>query len=177
MQGKTLTQDQIEAIIRLFPDHTKKEIAQAIGISLSSVDRVQMRYHLRKSLSHLHKMGQRAGKASSIARGGQFIGNHTPEAKAKRVETYRETYRREDMRVRWGLEQKTKIRLKHGCKRYRDQVCYLRHLGYIVDEARKEAYYTSSTHRATRLERLGRGVEKGPMRSFFNFKEYDGRLD
>lgn len=177
MQGKALTQDQIEAIIRLFPDHTKKEIAQALGLSPSSVDRVQMRYHLRKSLDHLRQMGQKAGKASSLARGGQFIGNHTPEAKAKRVATYRETYRREDMRVRWGLEQKTKIHLKHGSKRYRDQVWYLKSLGYIVDEASKIAYYTPGTRRATRLERLERGKGKGVMLSYFNFKEYDGRLD
>ena len=81
------------------------------------------------------------------------------------------------MRVRWGLPQQTKIRLKHGTKHYHDQVSYLRKMGYILDEGSKVAYYTETTHRATRLESAPRGRKVGAMLSHFDFKPYDGTMD
>ncbi len=172
-QGKRLTREQIRAVIRLFPNHTKKEIRNLTGVGLSSIDRIQMQYRLRKSAEHLHNMGVRAGKASNIARGGDSSSCYTPEAIAKRVASYKERYQMEDMRARWGLPQLTKMRLKSGPKHYHDQTSYLRHLGYIVDKEKKIAYYTADTHRATRLEKLKRGEKKGEFHCFYDFKPYD----
>ncbi len=173
-KGRLLTDEQVRQVRILFPNHTKHEIRSITGVGLSSIDRIQAKYHLRKSAEHLHNMGVRAGKASNIARGGDSSACYTPEAIAKRVKTYKETYRMEDMRTRWGLEQRTKIRLPHGTKHYRDQISYLKGLGYIVDETKKVAYYTPGTHRARRLESLQRGGTKGPMRCYFDFRPYDG---
>lgn len=177
-KGRRLTDEQVREVRRLFPDHTKTEIRDITGVGLSSIDRIQGRYHLRKSAAHLHNMGVKAGKASNIARGGDSSSCYTPEAIAKRVKTYKETYRLDEMRTRWGLEQRTKIRLPHGTKHYRDQISYLKGLGYIVDETKKIAYYTPGTHRARRLESCERGKRKGTMLSHFDFRPYDdGRLD
>ncbi len=173
-QGRALTDEQIDYIRHNFSDKTKYELAKEVGVSTSTVDRIQSRYHLRKSPEHLHNMGVRAGKASQEARGGKFIGNQTPEAIEKRIKSYKARYQIEDMRARWGLHQLTKMRLKHGCKQQQDQRSYLKMLGYIIDSVNYVAYYTETTHRATRLERLGRGGKKGPMRCYYDFKPYDG---
>lgn len=173
MTGVPLTAEQINQVIRLFPDHTKKEIHEATGVCLSSIDRIQTRYHLRKSPEHLHNMGVKAGKASNLARGGDSSSCYTKEAIAKRVATYKARYQTEDMRTRWGLPQQTKIRLKHGTKHYHDQTYYLRHLGYVVDEVQKVAYFTPDTHRATRLEKMKRGERKGEFHCYYDFKPYE----
>lgn len=172
MQGKRLTEEQINAVIRLFPNHTKNEIHELTGVGFSSIDRIQAGYGLRKSPEHLHNMGVRAGKASNIARGGDSSACYTPEAIAKRVATYKKTYQIEDMRVRWGFEQRTKIRLKHGLKQAQDQAWYLRSLGYIIDGKNFIAYWTAETHRAARLESLGRGNARGPIHCYYDFKPY-----
>ena len=169
---KPLSDEKVALVRKLFPDHTNVEIHEITGVSLNSISRIQARYHLRKSRQHLHNMGVRAGKASNIARGGDSSSCHTPSAIAKRSQSYKETYRLEEMRRRWGLEQRTKIRLPHGTKHYRDQISYLKGLGYIIDEAKKIAYYTPGTHRARRLESAERGKPKGYMLSHFDFRPY-----
>lgn len=170
MRGKKLTEEQINAVVKLFPNHTKRELHDMTGVGFSSIDRIQRENGLRKSREHLHRMGVKAGKASNVARGGDSSACYTPEAIAKRVKTFKETRRIEDTRVRWGLPQLTRIRLRHGCKYQQDQRSYLKSLGYILDDKNYIAYYTPDTHRATRLEKLGRGVNKGAMRCFYDFK-------
>ena len=172
MFTRKITDEQIEYVRRNFANHTKTELAEGAGVSPTTVDRIQLKYHLRKSPEHLHNMGVRAGKASNIARGGDSSACYTKEAIAKRVATYKERYKTEDARVRWGLPQQTKMRLKHGTKRYFDQCSYLKHLGYIVDRDEKVAYYTPETHRATRLEKMRRGEVKGEYRCYYDFRPY-----
>jgi hypothetical protein len=171
MRGKRLTDEQIMAVVRLFPNHTKRELHDMTGVGYSSIDRIQKDNGLRKSREHLHNMGVKAGKASNIARGGKSTACYTPQAIAKRVETYKKRYREEDMRVRWGLPQLTKIRVKRGNKGAIDQASYLRSLGYVTDSKNFVAYYTEKTHRARLLEKLGRGGRSKSARCFFDFKE------
>lgn len=173
MTRKRITIEQVREVVRLFPNHTKKEIREKTGVGLSSIDRIQARYKLRKSPEHLSAIGQRAGKASSMARGGTFIGSKSPEAIAKRSATYKKLVQTEKARAAVGLPRKTKIRLPHGPKAYHDQIWYLRKNGYIIDEVQKIAYYTPGTHRARNLERCERGKRKGCMYSYFDFKPYN----
>ena len=172
MRGKRLTEEQIKEVIRLFPDHTKRDLREMTGVGYSTIDRIQRRYGLRKSLKHLHNMGVRAGKASHIARGGDSSACHTPEAIAKRVATRKKTYQMEEMRRRWGFPQLTKIRLKHDPKGLHDQASYLRSIGYIVDDTNRVAYYKPDTRRASRLEKLKRGEISGAFHCYFDFKPY-----
>lgn len=170
MRGKKLTEEQINAVVKLFPNHTKRELHDMTGVGYSSIDRIQTAYHLHKSQKHLHDMGVRAGKASHLARGGDSSSCYTPEAIAKKVATWKKTYQLENMRVRWGLPQLTRMRLKHAPVELRDQAAYLRSLGYVVDGKNRVAYYKPDTHRATRLEKLKRGEVKGSYHCFFDFK-------
>lgn len=151
--GKPLTQEQIDQIRKLFPDHTKYEIKAITGFGLSTIDRIQARYHLRKSPEHIHNMGVKAGKASSVARGGDNSCCYTPEAIAKRVESYKKTFREEQVRRRWGIHQLTKIKVLRQPKQKVSQRSYLKSLGYILDELNNIAYWTESTTRAVKMER------------------------
>lgn len=163
-----LTQEQIDEVRRLFPDHTKPELKAITGVGLSSIDRIQARYHLRKSPEHIHNMGVKAGKASSKARGGDNSCCYTPEAIAKRVESYKRTFREEQVRRKWGLQQLTKIKVLKQPKAKCSQRYYLKHLGYILDEQNCVAYYTQETTRAVKMER---GWSKR-IRNYYKFKPY-----
>lgn len=151
--ARPLTKEQIAEVRRLFPNHTKTEIRERTGLGLSTIDRIQARFHLRKSPEHIHNMGVKAGRASSIARGGDNSSCHTPEAIAKRVESYKRTFREEQVRRRWGIHQLTKIKVLRQPKQKVSQRSYLKQLGYILDEQNCIAYWTESTTRAIKMER------------------------
>jgi len=167
MTGKRLTPEQIAEVRRLFPNHTKPEIRDLTGVGLTSIDRIQARYHLKKTPEHLHNMGVKAGKASSEARGGICFGVYTEEIISKRVATYKKTFREERARWIFGLPQKTRIRVRKQPHLKTNQRSYLRHLGYIIDEVNNIAYYTEDTRRATRMEA---GKCK---KCYFKFKQYE----
>ena len=67
-------------------------------------------------------------------------------------EKRRETIRKERMRIKWGLEQKTKMRLVSGGKDRIHQRYAMRKRGYIVPRGSNIAYYTDDTMRDIRAE-------------------------
>jgi len=152
MGHKHLTQEQIDEVRRLFPNHTKPEIKSILGIGLSSIDRIQAMYHLRKSPEHIHGMAVKAGKASAKARDYEPI-HFTPEILARRSASYRKRFREEQVRWRWGVHQLTKMKVSKQPKQKVSQRSYLKKLGYILDEKSCIAYYTGSTTRAVKMER------------------------
>ena len=151
--GTPLTQEQINQIRKLFPDHTKPEIKAITGFDLSTIDRIQAKYHLRKSPEHIHKMAVKAGSASAVARGNDNSACYTPEAIAKRVESYKKTFREDQVRRRWGVHQLTKIKVLQQPRAKCSQRSYLKKLGYILDEQNCIAYWTDETTRAVKMER------------------------
>lgn len=163
------TQEQIDMVIRLFPDYTRNELIALTGVGKSTIDRLQRKYHLTKSPEHIHNMGVRAGKASFKARGNNDQCN-TPQAITKRSATYKATLRRETLRVNYGMGQKTKIKLKWRSDKQTQQSWYLHTLGYIVDDKNRIAYYTDTTRRAVRLEKLARNEKHGVIQAHFDFK-------
>lgn len=171
--GTPLTQEQIDQIRQLFPDHTKPEIKAITGFGLSTIDRIQAKYHLRKSPEHIHNMAVKAGSASNIARGGDSSSCYTPEAIAKRVESYKKTFREEQVRRRWGIHQLTKIKVLQQPRAKCSQRYYLKHLGYILDETNNIAYWTEETTRAVRMEK---GWSKR-IHNYYKFKPYQDGLE
>jgi len=165
-----MTKEQIAFIRKNFSDMRNIDLAAAAGVSKSSVCRVQRMYHLRKSEAHNTLMGRKAGLASNESRGGVAL-NITPEVIAKRVETLKKTIRLERARVLFGLEQKTRLKVRKEPRPKRRQRCYLKQHGYIVDEQNNIAYWTESTVRAPIMEKGKRN------RQYYKFKpisEKDG---
>lgn len=171
--GKKVTKEQVQFVIKNYSDMTNIELCREIGLSRSTVDRIAGDYHLRKSDSHIHLMGVKAGKASSVARGGKAL-NITPEVIAKRAETYKKTKELEEIRYKWGLERKTKIRLKREPRAKRDQRRFLIQRGYVIDERNLIAYWTESTLRSKRLETRKKECR---FKTYYSFKPYEERLD
>lgn len=166
--GRPLTEEKVAEIRRLFPNHTKQELRELTGVCLSSIDRIQARYHLRKSPAHIHAVGVKAGKASARARNYEPI-HFTPEMLARRAESYRKTFREEQVRRKWGVHQLTKIRVLRQPKQKCSQRSYLKKLGYIIDEANCIAYYTPETTRAVKMERDW----SKKIHQYYKFKPYD----
>ena len=164
--GHPLTEEQLRFVIENFRNMTNNELAKAANCSRSSVCRIQRAYKLKKSSEHYHKMGVRAGKASSVSRGGRALGI-TPEVIEKRVASYKQTLREERARVAFGLTQKTRAKVKRQPRRKCSQRAYLKKLGYILDEPNCVAYYTDNTTRAVRMERNWDG-----KRNYYKFKPY-----
>lgn len=166
--GHPLTEEQIIFIRKNFANMRNQDIADALGISKSGVCRVQSLYGLRKSKEHNTRMAKKAGHASSVARGGVAIGI-TPEVIAKRVATYKRTLAVDRARRNWGLPQLTKAKVLKQPRQKRSQRCYLKSLGYIIDERNLIAYYTPETKRAVRMEM---GNKRG-VRYYYKFKPYE----
>lgn len=166
---RPLTQEQIDEVRRLFPNHTKPELRELTGLGLSTIDRIQARYHLRKSPEHIHAMGVKAGKASAVARGGDNSACYTQDAIAKRVEHYKKTFREEQVRRRWGIHQLTKIKVLQQPRAKCSQRSYLKKLGYILDETNCIAYWTEETTRAVKMERDW----SKKVHQYYKFKPYE----
>lgn len=169
--GHPLTEEQISYVRANFKNKTNNELASDIGVSRSTICRIQRRYRLTKSAEHIHNMGVRAGMASVASTGGRVSQANTPEAIAKRAATYKKTRDTEEIRYKWGLLQLTKIRLMKEPRAKKDQRHNLIRRGYIVDEKNLIAYYDSGTDRSWRLERRNASSH---FKSYYHFRPYDG---
>lgn len=67
-------------------------------------------------------------------------------------ESLKETFRKERLRVKWGFEQKTSLRVVQ-CSRAKIKLrCALRKRGYQVARMSNDVYYDCDTRRSARLE-------------------------
>jgi len=165
--GHPLTKEQIAYIREHYKHSVNHVLAKELGLSRSSICRIAMKYHLKKTPEHYSAMGRKAGMASSEARGGVCFGVYTPEVISKRAATFRKTFHEDQVRWKWGLPPKTKLRVKKQPKAKCSQRTYLTHLGYILDEENNIAYYTENTHRATRMEAYTK------KKCYYKFRPYE----
>ena len=170
--GIRLTDEQLNYVLDNFADMTNTELAKTIGVSRSCICNIQQRHQLKKSQEHYHLMGVKAGKASDKARGGKWPGM-CQEVIDKRAATYNATRKSEEIRYKWGLPQKTKIKLRKEPRQKHDQRIRLEKFGYIIDEINLIAYYTPETRRAKRLEAIPRGKKVGSIKPFYEFRPYE----
>ena len=163
--GHRVSEETVQYVIQHYADTQNKDLCSLLGISKSTIDRICGKYHLKKTREHYRQMAIKAGKASSKARGGKAL-NITPESLKKRGESYKDTVRREYIRVKYGMKQRTKIRLRKEPRASADQRIFLQKRGYIIDNIRKIAYWTDDTNRSWRMERRG---PNGRFKNYFTF--------
>ena len=149
--GHPLSEEQIAFVRKHFSDMRNQDLADAAGISKSSVSKIQKAFHLRKSPEQMNRMLAKAGRASVAVRDNRHI-ILTPEIIEKRVASYKKTFREELIRTKWGLEQLTKMKVRQEPRKKRRQRSYLKQLGYVLDEPNCTAYWTDNTTRAVRME-------------------------
>ena len=179
MSAKDLTQEQLEWFRENF-DHTKNQkLADRLGTSPRTVTRMARELGLWKTKEFVAAMqrnasehGARAtrlmggnagavnllkyGKATRYKAGENQKDRMSAEAIAdmhRRIGVARkETFRKERIRVNWGLEQQTNLRVVQ-CPREKIRLrLNLRRHGYMIARASNEAMITNETRRSMKIE-------------------------
>ena len=158
---RPLSSEQVSFIIQNFKNTENIVLAEKAGCSLSAINRIQGRYHLKKSKEHLRKMYSESGKRNHEKNGNIPI---SEDAIRRRVETWKKRYREEKARVAWGLEPISHIKVRKEPRAKQQQRNYLKRHGYIVDNFNNIAYWKEDTIRAVRMERKPK---------YFKFKPYE----
>lgn len=191
-----LTDKQLKWLDKHFKHTKNADVAQKLGVSLRSVNRLAERRGLKKSKQFMTKCQENAtAKAheSNLRNGtyppkgyripnsekGQFRKGERPidrlgakkeaERVVKAAESFRKTWRLEKARALYGLPRQTKLRV---VKRPTEQIAqryYLRKRGYIVERGSNTAYYTAETKRSVELE--------SRPRSGFTFLSMEERIN
>lgn len=192
MKAKDLTQEQREWFVANF-EHTKnQELADRLGTSPRCVTRMARELGLWKTKEFMaatqrnatehgaranRLMGGNAGavnllkygKSTRFKAGESNKDRMSAEAFAemhRRIgESLKETFRKERVRVNWGFEQKTNLRVVKCPKEKVQLRTRLRKRGYEIGRASNEATVIPSTRRSPNMEAR---AEKMGIK--FNFK-------
>lgn len=173
-----LTDDQQQWLRDNYATTLNKDCAAHLGISESSVHRWARQLGLTKDPDWFHALVmERVRMMAAVNRGP---GNHGKknlliygaphrfkkgvtsrerlgdEKELQRLEksaaTRRETIRKERMRINWGFEQQTRLKIGHDRKRALTRYA-LKKRGYIIPErAARVAYWDSNTNRSPIVE-------------------------
>lgn len=186
MSSAELTQEQVEWFRKNFCNMKNQELADTLGISLSSVIRMARKQNLRKSKEFMAAMQRHAsacGARVTRAMGGNAgavnllkygkatrfqpgVSNKDRMGEDAFVEMYKrmginrsETFRKEKLRVRWGLEQKTRLRVTTCPPEKLRLRSALRRRGYNIDRASNEVFFNQQTQRSERMEAHARKLK------------------
>ena len=169
MRSRNLSEEQIAYLKEHFHNTSDEELAKAMGLSVYTIKSRRTKHGLRKDKEYIRKINsERARKYNNADR------INTPEAYAKRAVTRAKLYEQEKIRIKWGLEQKTKRHFRTEPANKLNQRNRLKRQGYIIDEKNLIAYWTKETKRAPRLEAIPRGVKKGTIKPYYEFREWIG---
>lgn len=148
MTAKDLIQEQREWFVANF-DHTKnQELADHLGCSLWSVTRMARELGLWKNKEFLAAMRRIAGASQKAHMSAEAFA----EMHRSIGESRKETLRKERVRVNWGFEQKTNLRVVKSPKGKARLRNGLRKRGYEIARASNEATVTNETRRSIKME-------------------------
>lgn len=179
MKAEDLTPEQLVWFRENF-DHTKnQELADALGTSLRCITRMARELGLWKTKEFVTAMQRNASehgaRATRLMGGNSGAANLQKYGKATRFkpgtsqkdrmsaeafaemhhrigESRKETFRKERVRVNWGFEQRTKLRVVKCPKEKVSLRSSLRKRGYEIARASNEAVITETTRRCRQME-------------------------
>lgn len=179
--GKTdkiiLTPEQEQWLIRHFKHTKNDEIMSRLSLTHSALHRFARELGLKKSPQFMKKCQTTATQAAWAAnrrkgwppkgyiiprswecrfqKGVTNIERLGPKKEAERVrkaaESRRATVKKERIRIHWGFEQRTKLKL-YGSRKKRQYRYELRQRGYQVERGGSDAYVTAETQRSPIVE-------------------------
>lgn len=192
MKLTDLTQDQREWFVANFGTMKNQELADRLVTSPRSVIRMARELGLWKTKEFVAAMQRNASehgaRANRLMGGNAGAVNLLKHGKGYRFkpgtsqkdrmsaeafaemhrrigESRKETFRKERVRVNWGFEQKTKLRVVR-CPRAKIDIRHgLRKRGYEIARASNEAMVTDETRRSIRMEAR---AEKMGIKFHFN---------
>ena len=181
------TDEQRDWLVEHFPTTLNKDCASRLGVSMRTMIRFARELGLEKDPAWLHgvfmercammaeanRVEGNRGTANLLKYGKQYrfkkgetsrqrLGEEKERERIRKaVESLRETRRKERMRVNWGLEQQTKLKIGHNKKK-----TVMRHAlkkrGYIIPfRGASVAYHTDDTNRSHIVEQHAKeaGIE------------------
>ncbi len=190
-----LTPRQEAWLVRHFRNTKNAELAERLGISETSLHRLARALGLKKTKRFMKKCQaatSAAAKLSHLRNGtyppkGYIIpgselhrfpkgGRKETEAqKRRRIQKARETrnasIREDRLRVRWGLEQRTRLKLNPQPAKARLQRHYLRKRGYHIARGSMACYYDENTKRSRKIENRKQGDPRFVAWKFYPIEE------
>ena len=193
MTAKDLTQEQREWFVANFCTMKNQELSDHLGTSPRSVTRMARELGLWKTRAFMCAMqrnaSEHAARANRLMGGNAGAVNLLKYGKEHRFkpgtsqkdrmsaeaftemhrrigESRKETIRKERIRVNWGFEQKTNLRVVRCPKEKIDIRHGLRKRGYEIGRASNEATVTNETRRSIKME-----VRAEKMGIKFNFNQ------
>lgn len=129
------------------------EVCRKYGIYAELSERKKREFAERKARGEPHPGGFKKGVSNRDRLGPKRFKAFIEKAAA----SMRETRRKERMRMRWGLPQKTKLRLSLNgyTHKARKKACYrncLRRKGYFCEWGEDTVYYDEHTQRSEKME-------------------------
>lgn len=143
-----IREEDLKYIIENFKHEKNKVLANKMGISTSTISKMAIKHGLKKTREHLIETKRAAAAIAHIA-------------------TLR-TIAKERMRINWGLEQKTKMKLVRNPHKQASYRYLLKKYGYIVDKGSKDLYYPGEEMRNKKMEKYAETTHK--MR-FYSIEE------
>lgn len=176
-----LTEEQIDWLIKAYPNTSTKVIAEKLGVSVSAVHSVASRRKVRKSEEYMKQVISNMNDASvqnywkngatekqkahyerlrrmRIANKGKTRKDLYGEARATEIgkacgSAQREHFRKERIRISWGLPQRTKLKVINQGRKKVNIRYELRKGGYIEDVENHTFYYPPNIVRQKVRER------------------------
>lgn len=142
-----LTEEHIQKIRELYPDHTGKDIAELIGCSKESVSVYARRLGLAHSAELLQEMKRKRTAAATASR--------TPETYKKIAEKMRRVRLAETTRKLSGMAQTTKCQIRllpSKTRKYMTSIVYRCNYFRYGDPDDAVLYYDSETKRSAKVE-------------------------
>lgn len=175
---RVLTAEETEWLVANFANTPNAELAEHLGIGLTSVWRLAKPLGLTKSAEYLRLQNKIKNKKAIRAlqakgwpprgyiiprsQGAGFKKGQTneerlgAEADADRRRKAREScwarWKSERLRVSWGMERRTNVAFKFCKDRKKNVRCQMRKRGYEIARGANEAHVTADTRRSEYLE-------------------------
>lgn len=181
MKGKKveLTTQQEQWLVNNFADTSNAECAEYCGCNWRTVVRKARELGLAKSrefmvaaslrgvetMRMMNKGEGNKGKANLLKHGVKYrfkkgetplqrLGEERERERVRKVHEKRnETIRRDRVRINWGFEQKTKMRLVRQPRQWRSYRYTMGKRGYIVERGSRVICYDENTNRSAYVEK------------------------
>ena len=156
--------------------------ARAMGLAKSREFMATSSQRGIEAMRILNKGEGNRGKANLLKHGAKYrfkkgetcrqrLGEERERERIRKAhETRNESIRRDRVRIKWGFEQKTKMRLVCQPRQWVSYRSTMKRRGYIVNRGSREIYYNENTNRSAI-------VEKNAQQAGLIIRDYEQRDD
>ena len=129
-------------------------IMKQYGVLEENRERAKLQWEERKATGKPHNVGFQKG----VTHKDRLSKKKYEQLLVNMSNSRKELIRKERMRIKWGLEQKTNINVFSGGRQRVWKRTYFRRRGYIVERADNYVYYTDETNRNIEAEKKAHEV-------------------